>query len=80
MGDDGATWGPSVAFVFLLGVIFFGTAVYALVWSRREKQFDDFEKGSRSIFDEDEPEGVVTDTYPGAKDKTTAGADARTSR
>lgn len=80
MGDDGATWGPSVAFVFLLGVIFFASAVFALVWSRRNKQFDEMEKGARSIFDEDEPEGEVTDTFPPEKGKTSADADVRKTR
>ncbi len=80
MGDGGESWAPSVAFVFLLGVIFFASAVFALVWSRRNRQFDDFEKGSRSIFDEDEPEDVVTDTFPPEKGKSSADDEIRKTR
>lgn len=71
--DDASHWETSVAVVTLLGFIFFGTAVYAFVWSRRQKQFDNLEEGSRSIFDKDEPEGRVTDTFPDDQDKPSRG-------
>jgi nitrogen fixation-related uncharacterized protein len=65
MDDQSAgLWDKSLVFVGLLGLLFFGTAVYAFVWARRQRQFNDFDKGARSIFDEEEPEGRVTDKFP----------------
>ena len=62
--QSGGLWDKSLVFVGLLGLLFFGTAVYAFVWARRQRQFSDFDKGARSIFDEEEPEGRVTDKFP----------------
>lgn len=64
--DDpsGGLWDKSLVLVGLLGLFFFGTAVYAFIWARRQRQFSDFDKGARSIFDEEEPEGLVTDKFP----------------
>lgn len=61
----------SVALVGVLGLFFFGTAIYAFVWARRQRQFSDFEKGARSIFNEEEPEGRLTDQlFADAKKKS----------
>jgi cbb3-type cytochrome oxidase maturation protein len=49
---------------FLLAVALSGSAVYALYWSSRHGQLRDFERGARSIFDEQEPVGRVTDRFP----------------
>lgn len=75
MEQSGGLWDKSLVFVGLLGLLFFGTAVYAFVWARRQKQFSDFDKGARSIFDEEEPEGRVTDQFPA--DATEAPAKGR---
>jgi len=50
---------------FFLAVLFTASAVYALYWSSRHGQLRDFEKGAASIFDEKEPQGVETDSFPG---------------
>jgi nitrogen fixation-related uncharacterized protein len=75
--QSGGLWDKSLVFVGLLGLLFFGTAVYAFVWARRQRQFSDFDKGARSIFDEEEPEGRVTDQFPAdAKDEPVKGDDS----
>lgn len=48
-------------------VTFGGATVLALGWAFRNGQFDNFQQGSRSIFGPDEPEGEVTDAFPGEK-------------
>lgn len=57
-------WDNSLLVVVLLGAVFFAGAIAAFVWARRQRQFDDFEKGARSIFNDEEPEGTVTDAFP----------------
>jgi len=49
-------WGVVVAFGL--------SAVYGLVWALRTGQFRNFAQGAASIFDEEEPIGVVTDVVP----------------
>jgi cbb3-type cytochrome oxidase maturation protein len=58
-------WNNSLLFIFLLGGLFFASAIYMLFWSARNRQFQDFEKGAKSIFDAEEPEGDQTDFFPG---------------
>ena len=41
----------------------------ALYWAVRHGEFKKLEKTSRQIFDEEEPEGVHTDFFPGEADK-----------
>ena len=57
-------WDLSLLGIFLLGLIFLGSAIWALSWSRRSGQFEDLERDSRAIFDADEPEGVIQDRFP----------------
>lgn len=52
---------------FLVGVLMTCSAVYALKWASRRGQLRDFEKGAASIFDETEPVGRFTDSFPGQK-------------
>jgi len=47
-------------------VVFGGVAVLALGWAFRAGQFDNFDRGSRSIFGPDEPIGEATDAFPNA--------------
>lgn len=47
-------------FAFALG----GTAIGALIWAVKSGQFNKLSEGSRIIFDDDEPEGVVNDRFP----------------
>jgi nitrogen fixation-related uncharacterized protein len=42
-----------------------GSAVYALYWAAQSGQFADMGEGSKVIFDQGEPEGEITDVFPG---------------
>ena len=42
-----------------------GSAVLALYWAARNRQLENLQKGAESIFDEDEPIGEMTDSFPG---------------
>lgn len=55
-----------IIYAVLLGsvVIFGGAAVLALSWAVRDGQFENFERSARSIFDPDEPVGMITDHFP----------------
>ena len=55
---------------FLLATVLSGTAVYALYWSSKHGQLRDFERGARSIFDDGEPLGQMTDHFPEPRRKT----------
>ncbi len=57
----------SVIYVLIWGfVIVFGLiAVYGLVWAIRTGQMRDFSAGATSIFDDEEPVGEPTDSFPG---------------
>ena len=45
-------------------VIFGITTVWALSWAVRSGQFQGLSQGARVIFDEEEPVGEMTDTFP----------------
>jgi nitrogen fixation-related uncharacterized protein len=53
------------ALAFVISVLITGSAVYALQWSSKHGQLRDFDKGALSIFDENEPVGKPTDSFPG---------------
>lgn len=64
------TFSWAIMTVAIMGGLFFLSAVAALVWASRTGQLQNFERGSRSIFDEDEePEGEQTDFFPGEAEK-----------
>ncbi|MDX6766845.1 MAG: cbb3-type cytochrome oxidase assembly protein [Candidatus Methylacidiphilales bacterium] len=54
-------YGLLIASMVLLG----GSAVYALFWAAEDGQFQDMEASSKVIFDQGEPEGEITDVFPG---------------
>lgn len=54
-------YGLLLASMILLG----GSAVYALYWAAQDGQFTNMEDGSKVIFDPGEPEGEITDAFPG---------------
>ena len=56
----------ALIYIIIFGsVLVFGlTAVAGLVWAIRSGQLRDFGAGATSIFDEDEPVGVMTDAFP----------------
>lgn len=47
-------------------VLFGGAVVLAMGWAVRAGQFENFDRGSRSIFGPDEPVGEPTDAFPGS--------------
>ena len=51
--------------LFIVGGLFFLSAVAALYWASKNGQLRDFDKGARVIFDDEEPEGRITDRFPG---------------
>jgi cbb3-type cytochrome oxidase maturation protein len=55
------------AYVLIWGswFLFGSSAVWALVWAVNNNQFHDPEQASKSIFDDDEPIGTMTDCFPG---------------
>lgn len=50
-------------------VLFGGAVVLALGWAFRDGQFENFDRGARSIFGPDEPVGEPTDRFPGESDR-----------
>lgn len=54
-------------FVFIWGFAMVAgiTMVWLLAWAIRKGEFKDLRSGARSIFDEEEPVGMVTDYFPG---------------
>jgi nitrogen fixation-related uncharacterized protein len=46
-------------------VAFGGAVVLAMGWAFRTGQFENFDRGARSIFGPDEPIGEPTDSFPG---------------
>jgi nitrogen fixation-related uncharacterized protein len=54
----------SLVFLTLIGIT--ASAVFVFGWAARTGQFRDTCAGARSIFDPDEPEGHVTDSFPAA--------------
>lgn len=62
MGDYGQVFG-----LFLLGAPFLIMGVLGVVWCAKNGQFSNLEASSRSIFSEDEPEGLQTDFFPKKK-------------
>lgn len=55
--------------LFVLALLITGSAIYAFFWAAKEGQLRDLDAQSRSIFDEEEPEGKITDAFPGKKKK-----------
>ena len=43
------------------------TVIIVLYWCVKSGQLKNFDKGSRCIFTEEEPEGVQTDFFPGKR-------------
>lgn len=58
-----------VIIIVLMGIAFFLTGILVLYWCAKNGQLQNFDKGSRSIFNDEEPEGVQTDFFPGERNK-----------
>jgi cbb3-type cytochrome oxidase maturation protein len=55
---------PFAIAAIILAAVFGLLALWALGWSIAKGQYRDFASGARSIFDEEEPIGMPTDTFP----------------
>ncbi|MCL5270518.1 MAG: cbb3-type cytochrome oxidase assembly protein [bacterium] len=78
---------PIVFMIIALLVMFGLSAVWGLAWAVRTGQFRNLGAAARSIFDEDEPIGRVTDAFPpapaetaGSRSTAGGGASAREER
>ncbi|WOO43650.1 cbb3-type cytochrome oxidase assembly protein [Rubellicoccus peritrichatus] len=65
-------WNAYLLAIFLFGCLFFAGAVGALVWAVKNGQFKNIDGGATVIFDEEEPEGVQQDFFPGEAAKQRA--------
>ena len=61
------SWTGYIILGFVIASIFFLAAAYALHWAQKNGQLQDFDRGARVIFDDDEPEGETTDAFPPKK-------------
>jgi cbb3-type cytochrome oxidase maturation protein len=50
-------------------VLFGGAVALAMGWAFRDGQFENFDRGARSIFGPDEPIGEPTDRFPGESER-----------
>ena len=57
------------AYVLMWGcmIVFGASAVWALVWAIRSGEFNNLAEGAASIFDDEEPIGRMTDSFPGGR-------------
>ncbi len=62
-------WNLYLGVILVLGALFFASAVFALYWAARNRQFQDFDQGARTVFSDDEPEGTHTDFFPGDRER-----------
>lgn len=51
-------------FIWTFALVAGVTMVWLLAWAIRRGEFRDLRQNSRMIFDEGEPEGMVTDRFP----------------
>jgi nitrogen fixation-related uncharacterized protein len=57
-------WSAYILVGFFSASLFFLAGAGALYWAHRNGQLNNLEKGARCIFDEDEPLGEITDSFP----------------
>ncbi len=60
--------------VFGTALVLGALAILALAWAIRTGQFDDFRDGAASIFDEEEPVGEMTDSFPDSRKESRGGS------
>ena len=51
--------------IIFLGALFFIVAISALYWTAKKGQLRDFDSQAKTIFTDEEPEGEISDTFPG---------------
>lgn len=52
-------------FIWSFAVLAGATTIWVLSWAIKNGEFRDLRAGARSIFDDEEPIGKVTDFFPG---------------
>jgi nitrogen fixation-related uncharacterized protein len=57
--------------------VFGASAVAALIWAARHRQFVELDQAARSIFDPTEPEGRLNDRFPGERPSSVESGEAR---
>mgnify|MGYP000562861624 CR=1 FL=1 len=55
--------------IFIIGALFFTSAVIALYWASKNGQLRNFDKNANTVFDGVEPEGFEQDQFPNKRDK-----------
>ncbi|GAB4283852.1 MAG: hypothetical protein Tsb0018_11390 [Opitutales bacterium] len=58
-------WNSALTVVFVMGGIFFASGIIVLFWCAKNGHLANFEAQAKEIFDEEEPEGVQIDFFPG---------------
>lgn len=51
--------------IIFLGIAFFSVAVSMLYWAAKKGQLREFDKQAKVIFTDEEPEGEISDKFPG---------------
>ena len=62
-------WVGYLFILFFVAGAFFVIAIFALTWAAKRGHLQHFEEQSKSIFDEDEPEGKELDAFPTKRPK-----------
>ncbi len=57
-------WNHYILIGILSASVFFVAGAWALHWAWKTGQLSNMEQGACSIFDEDEPQGEITDRFP----------------
>ena len=57
-------WVGYLFILFFIAGAFFVIAIFALTWAAKRSHLQHFEEQSKSIFDEEEPEGMEQDAFP----------------
>lgn len=65
-------WTQYIIVGFAFASLFFVLAAFALYWAYRNGQLKNLEDGAKTIFDDEEPMGQVTDEFPTKKDETSS--------
>ena len=63
---DAETYTDLIPLIFL-GVVFFIVAISPLFWTAKKGQLRNFNSQAKTIFTDEEPEGEISDTFPGKK-------------
>ena len=57
-------WDHYILFGSISACIFFAAGALSILWAWKNGQFSNMAQGACSIFDEDEPQGEITDKFP----------------